>query len=170
MDYGMSRLGRVTYRESRRPMFLAEAEELAGDRTHSEQTAREIDEEIRRIVAAALERVRHILEIRRKALIALAERLIEQETIDNGELKEIIEAASPSPMIVPGTEEPASRRAVEESLRGRRRRKPQAEERKCKLQNEKCKLQNGMRGETRRPRRRRVAPIASDCGQFHLPP
>ena len=46
--------------------------------------------------------------------MALAERLIEQETIDNGELKRIIEANSPSPMIVPGTDEPASRRAAEE--------------------------------------------------------
>ena len=68
MDYGMSRLGRVTYRESRRPVFLGDADELSGDRTHSEQTAREIDEEIRRIVAEALERVRHVLETRRKAL------------------------------------------------------------------------------------------------------
>ena len=112
MDYGMSRLGRVTYRESRRPVFLGDAEELSGGRTHSEQTAREIDEEIRRIVAEALERVRHVLETRRKALTALAERLIEKETIDNGELKEIIESASPNPMIVPGTEESAGRRAT----------------------------------------------------------
>ena len=35
--------------------------------------------------------------------MALAERLIEKEVIDNEELKQIIEANSPSPMIVPGT-------------------------------------------------------------------
>ena len=50
MDYGMSRLGRATYRESRRNVFLATQSELPGDRTHSEHTAREIDEEINHIL------------------------------------------------------------------------------------------------------------------------
>ncbi len=131
MDFGMSRLGRVTYRESRRTMFFAGQEELHGDRAHSEQTAREIDEEIRRILAESLERVRHVLETRRQALVALADWLIEQETIDNGDLKRIIEANSPSPMIVPGTGEaslrkPAAQAAVvpvEELARARSARK-----------------------------------------------
>ena len=88
MDFGMSRLGRVNYRESRRAAFLAgQAELRRAERTHSEQTAREIDEEIKHIIEQSLEKVRHILESRRKALVALAERLIEKETIDNGELK-----------------------------------------------------------------------------------
>ena len=43
---------------------------IPGERTHSEQTAREIDEEIRRILAEALGQVRHILETRRPALVA----------------------------------------------------------------------------------------------------
>ena len=58
----------------------------------------------------ALERVRHVLETRRQALAAIADCLIEQETIDNADLKRIIEANSPSPMIVPGTEEAVPRR------------------------------------------------------------
>ena len=53
MDYGMSRLGRASYRESRRSIFLPVPNDLAGDRTHSEQTAREIDEEIKHILAEA---------------------------------------------------------------------------------------------------------------------
>jgi cell division protease FtsH len=114
MDFGMSKLGRVTYRESRRQAFLNSQNDLPSDRTHSEQTAREIDEQIRGIVERSLEKVRHILEARRPALVALAERLIEQETIDNSELKSIIEAASPNPMIVPGTAEAPKRRPVEE--------------------------------------------------------
>ncbi len=117
MDFGMSRLGRVAYRESRRAMFFEGQEELHGDRAHSEQTAREIDEEIRRILAEALARVRHVLETRRQALVAIADCLIEQETIDNSDLKRLIEANSPSPMIVPGTEEavPSKPAAVEDS-------------------------------------------------------
>ncbi len=106
MDYGMSRLGRVNYRESRRSLFLSNAEDrVPGERAHSEHTAREIDQEIRHIVETSLDEVRHILESRRPALVALAETLIEKEVIDTEELKEIIERVSESPMIVPGTDD-----------------------------------------------------------------
>ncbi len=117
MDYGMSPLGRITYRENRRSPFLMGADDFARDRSHSEQTAREIDEEIRKIVNQSLEKVRHVLETRRRALVAMAERLIEKEVIDTAELKELVESNSPSPMIVPGTGEtpktpPARRNAA----------------------------------------------------------
>jgi cell division protease FtsH len=101
-DYGMSRLGRVNYRESGRSAFLA----VNGDermRSHSEKTSREIDEEIARIINEAMEQVRHILVTRRDALEAMTQRLIEVESIDSDELKEIVEASSPGPLIVPGT-------------------------------------------------------------------
>ncbi len=124
-EYGMSRLGRVTYRESGRNIFLGgQPNELARERGHSEQTTREIDEEIRHIIDQSLEKVRHILQSRRDALVALAERLIEKEVIDSEELKEIIEAASPDAMIVPGTDEVANRpagKAPEESEPQKRR-------------------------------------------------
>jgi cell division protease FtsH len=103
MDYGMSRLGRVNYRESNRSAFLAGGAEAPRDRTHSEQTAREIDEEVQRIINEGIERVRQILEARRPALVGLAKRLIEREVIDADELRQIIEDNSPSPQIVPGT-------------------------------------------------------------------
>jgi cell division protease FtsH len=105
MDYGMSRLGRVTYRESPRSPFLAGAgADLPTARTHSEQTAREIDEEVRRIVDAAMERVRRILETRRAALEAITQRLIECEVIDGEELRKLVEASTGTPQLVPGTE------------------------------------------------------------------
>ena len=104
MDYGMSRLGRVTYRESARSPFLAGGGEQPRERYHSEQTAREIDEEIRRILNESLDRVRHILDTRQAALVAIAQRLIEEEVIDTADLKELIEANCPNPQIVPGTE------------------------------------------------------------------
>ena len=85
MEFGMSRLGRVNYREHGRSVFLPGVEDVR-DRSHSEQTAREIDQEIKRIIEESLETARNILETRRKALEALAERLIEKETIDNDEL------------------------------------------------------------------------------------
>jgi cell division protease FtsH len=104
MDFGMSRLGRVNYRERRGAMLLGGPPDFPAERSHSEQTAREIDEEIKRIIDDSLDKVRHILETRRKALEALAQRLLEKEVIDNDELREIVEANSPSPLIVPGTD------------------------------------------------------------------
>jgi len=104
MDYGMSRLGRVTFRRSNRSPFLAGGGELPQVATHSEQTSREIDEEIKRIVDQAIEKVRHILDSRRKALVAMSECLLKQEVIDADKLRTIVEENSPSPMIVPGTQ------------------------------------------------------------------
>ena len=103
MDFGMSRLGRVNYRSQQRNAHLSN---LAGDdfaRTHSEETAREIDEEVKRIVNDAMSNVRNILEVRRPALEAIAHRLIEIESIDAEELKTLIEEHATGPLVVPGT-------------------------------------------------------------------
>ncbi|MBM4001213.1 MAG: ATP-dependent zinc metalloprotease FtsH [Planctomycetes bacterium] len=104
MEYGMSRLGRVSYRESPTSPFLATGG--GDDRAHgfSETTSREIDLEVKRILDEELEKVRRILLSRRAALVALTERLIEIESIDAQELREIIEKNSSGPMVVPGTD------------------------------------------------------------------
>ncbi len=115
MDYGMSRLGRITYRESNRNAFLTGGDDAPRGRFHSEQTAREIDEEIRHVVKQSQEKVREILESRRQTLVALAEELIEQESIGTDELKRIIEANSPSPTIVPGTSDTPKRKPAADS-------------------------------------------------------
>jgi cell division protease FtsH len=115
MEFGMSRLGRVNFRERGRSAYLAGVDDIR-DRNHSEQTAREIDLEIKRIIEESLEKARHILKTRRKALTALAERLVEKETVGTAELREIIEANSPSAAIVPGTAEAAARRPAEEPI------------------------------------------------------
>ncbi len=111
MEFGMSRLGRVAYREGSGNVFLGAGAEMPRDRYYSERTAREIDEEIRRIIDESLEHVRHILETRNEALVALALRLIDKEVMDFEELKEVVEEASPNPKIVPGTEGAAKRAA-----------------------------------------------------------
>ena len=113
MDYGMSRLGRVSYRESNRSPFLAGAgAEMARGSMHSEQTAREIDEEVRRIVDDSIGTVRRLLETRRPALEALAKALMDREVIDGAEMRQIIEETSPGPWIVPGTTSERKRHAV----------------------------------------------------------
>jgi len=117
MDYGMSRLGRVAYRESPRSPFLAGSPaDFSGSRSHSEQTAREIDQEVRRIIDDAMRTVRQIIESRRAALEAVARRLIECEVMDGDELKVVVDGATPVPQLVPGTgteRRPAVRPAAE---------------------------------------------------------
>ena len=103
MEFGMSRMGRVNFRESGRSAFIAGGEGPR-EQHHSEQTAREIDEEVNRIIETMLEQSRDILETRKAALIALSQRLIERETILSEELREIIEETAPGPKLVPGTD------------------------------------------------------------------
>lgn len=101
--FGMSRLGRVYYPEGDESSFLA-GSGLGGSREYSEQTAREIDLEVRSIVQHALEEVRDILSTRRGALDALAQLLIEKEVVDGPELKALLAAHAPGPKLVPGSE------------------------------------------------------------------
>lgn len=111
MDYGMSRLGRVTFRDNSGPAFLASQSE---EKLHSlsEETAREIDREVKRIIDESLERVREILHTRRAALVALAERLMEVESVEAEELKSIVEDNTPGPLVVPGTGNRAAKKAA----------------------------------------------------------
>ena len=103
MQFGMSRLGRVNYKESGRSPFLGTSDGMAMA-SHSEQTAHEIDQEVKQIIEDGLSKVRHILSARRETLVALSQRLIECEVMDADELREIVDQTSVSPQIVPGTE------------------------------------------------------------------
>jgi cell division protease FtsH len=102
-EFGMSRLGRIHYRGNRRSPFLSGAGDGSDDFDYSENTAREIDTEVRKIIEDLTEEVRNILEERRDALEAVAQRLIEKEVIDGAELREVLEQQSPGPHLVPGT-------------------------------------------------------------------
>jgi cell division protease FtsH len=101
--YGMSRLGRVSYPDQSTAAFLPGAQWADGERKHSEETAREIDLEMRKIITDAIEEVRGILLSRRAALEAVARTLMEREVIDGTELKAIIDAHEPGPKLVPGS-------------------------------------------------------------------
>ncbi|HYV37685.1 MAG TPA: ATP-dependent zinc metalloprotease FtsH [Gemmataceae bacterium] len=101
--YGMSRLGRVCYPDQSMPTFLPGASWSEGERKHSEETAREIDIEVRKIVNDAMEEVRGILQSRRAALEAVARTLMEREVIDGAELKTLIDANEPGLKLVPGS-------------------------------------------------------------------
>ena len=104
-QYGMSRLGRVNYSGSTTSPFLSTARGEESAPLISEKTAREIDDEVRRIIDEGIEKVRHILEVRKQALVALTDRLMEVESVDSEELKLLIDENSPGPLVVPGTAE-----------------------------------------------------------------
>jgi cell division protease FtsH len=107
MEYGMSReLGAVNLSGPRRMQFLqADGEGGGSRRQYSEQTAREIDNEIRGLIDGTYERVRRILTDDRAVLEVLAKRLLEKEVVDEAELREIMQ-------LPPRTREPAPERVV----------------------------------------------------------
>jgi len=112
MQYGMSELGRVNFKQDRSSPFLAGSSGALSSRMYSEETAREIDNEVNRIIDEALERVRKILRERKAALVALTDRLIEVESVESVELKQIIDDNSPGPLLVPGTDSAPMRPAI----------------------------------------------------------
>jgi cell division protease FtsH len=104
MQYGMSEMGRVNFKQDRSSPFLAGSSGSLSSRMYSEQTAREIDTEVNRIIDESLERVRKILRERKAALVALTDRLMEIESVESAELKQIVDDNSPGPLLVPGTD------------------------------------------------------------------
>src|SRR5205085_12383988 len=86
----VSRLGRVYLKDGEAgPSFLGGSD---GGRDYSEQTARKVDREVRRLLDEATEEVRCLLRRGRSALEAVARRLIEKEVIDGAELRDLIMA------------------------------------------------------------------------------
>jgi cell division protease FtsH len=91
MEYGMSReLGPVNLSGPRRSQFLQGGEGDGGRRSYSEETAREIDGEIRGLIDGTYERVRRILTQDREVLEELAQRLLEVEVVDEADLRRIM--------------------------------------------------------------------------------
>jgi cell division protease FtsH len=84
--YGMSKkLGPLTFGDREEMVFLGR--EIAEQRNYSEEVAEEIDGEVRRIVEDAYRRAKEILVTYRQKLDAIAQRLIEVETIDRPEFE-----------------------------------------------------------------------------------
>ena len=85
--YGMSdKLGQIAY-ETTRNVFLAQAGEIQQEsRNYSDETARVIDSEIRRLLQQAFERATGILKERYQALQTGASALLEQETLTEAEV------------------------------------------------------------------------------------
>jgi len=90
-QYGMSdALGLGTFERPRQALFLRGPS--VGEREYSEDTARVIDDEMRKLLEAARQRVRETLEEKRNILEALAKLLIEKEAVDRNALTTLLAA------------------------------------------------------------------------------
>jgi len=89
-QWGMSeRLGPLTYGEKQEEIFLGR--EIGMHRDYSEQTAREIDEEVKKLVEAAESLAESIIKKDIKKLKKLAETLLEKEILAGDEIDKILQ-------------------------------------------------------------------------------
>ncbi|RYZ40119.1 MAG: ATP-dependent zinc metalloprotease FtsH [Myxococcaceae bacterium] len=88
-DYGMSSLGPVALSGEQGPGFLRSAG-MPESRSYSEQTARMIDDEVRKMVSEALDRAREVLSMNRDKVEALAARLLATEVIEEEAMTAIL--------------------------------------------------------------------------------
>jgi len=94
-EFGMSeRMGALTYGKRERQMFLGR--DLFEERNYSEQTAIQIDEEIRRIIDACHASAKQTLVAHRSQLDTLATVLLEKEVLDGEEVRQLLGLSAPS--------------------------------------------------------------------------
>lgn len=91
-DWGMSPLGHVALGENQEHVFLGR--EISRTQNFSEDTARKIDSEIKLIIETQYKRGEDIIKEHKSALEAIANALLEHETIEGLHVKEILETGA----------------------------------------------------------------------------
>ncbi len=115
------RLGMVEYGEHEDYVFLGR--DIARSRAYSEATAQEIDREVKRLCDDAYQKALRVLTQRKETLVAIAKALLEYETLDGSQIRELInygQLINPPPPIVPQSpsEERTEEARPQESLGG----------------------------------------------------
>src|SRR5258708_12825572 len=85
----MSELGPLAYGKKDEAIFLGR--EIAQHRDYSEDTAIQIDKEVKRIVNGGYENAKNLLANNRETLERIAQALLEREVIDANEVKLLME-------------------------------------------------------------------------------
>jgi cell division protease FtsH len=89
-EYGMTeKFGPLTFEKERRPMFL-DIGLPPGAKEYSEETAREIDQEVKRLIDEAYRKVKEMLTANQDKLKTLAAALLEKETLEGEEIRKIL--------------------------------------------------------------------------------
>jgi len=113
--YGMSdKLGPMTFGQKEELVFLGK--EIGEQRDYSDAIAQQIDEEVRRIVHTAYERARQVLTEKRNQLDAVAEALLEVETLEADDFIAIVEGRDLSKEPASGEMPPPTRSSGKEEL------------------------------------------------------
>jgi cell division protease FtsH len=90
-EYGMSeKLGLMTFERERKPLFL-DFDPSRGTKDYSEETAREIDDEIKMIIDQSYVKVKKVLIENMEVLKRVAQILLEKESIDGETLRTILQ-------------------------------------------------------------------------------
>jgi len=96
--YGMSDLGPLTFGKTEELIFLGR--EIAVEKDYSEETAKKIDEEIKKLIDWAYNTALSILQKNKKTLKKIAEVLIEKETLEQEEFYEILKPFKIKPIAI----------------------------------------------------------------------
>jgi cell division protease FtsH len=92
-EYGMSeKLGYVTFNKEKNPLFLPSS--IFSSKEYSEDTAKQIDEEVKKIVDETYRKAKEILTSKQDKLEELAHLLLEKEVVEEADLKKILESSA----------------------------------------------------------------------------
>ncbi len=92
-EFGMSdKLGPRTFGKKEELVFLGR--EISEQRNYSDKVAEQIDEEVHNLIEFNYQRARDILNAKRKKLDEIAEKLINEETIEGDELEKLFEGVA----------------------------------------------------------------------------
>ncbi len=96
--WGLSeRLGPLQYDDEEDHVFLGRSAASGGSKVLSSDTTKAIDEEVRNIIDTCYGRAKNILEENRDKLEAMKDALLEWETIDAGQIDDIMAGKKPRP-------------------------------------------------------------------------
>jgi len=96
-DWGMSdKLGPLTFGKRDEQIFLGK--ELAYHQNYSDETAQEIDEEVKRIVTESYEKSKGFLKQNMDALNRIAQALLERETLEEEDINRLIRGQALEPI------------------------------------------------------------------------
>ena len=108
-------LGPLSYVETEEPGFLGPSHH----KDYSEETAKEIDDEVRRIISEQYDRAKAVIAEHRVQLNAIAEALLERETLGREEIEAIMSGKDlPPSLIVTVPTYAEKRRENEEKRKG----------------------------------------------------
>ena len=97
--FGMSdKIGPITYGKNEELIFLGR--EISSEKNYSEEVAAEIDKEVKSFIDKALQITKKIISSRKQVLKAIADKLIEKETLEQEEFDKLVKSFKLKPVTI----------------------------------------------------------------------